>query len=321
MAYRDPSEALRARISTQKEAAMARRSRITDALLQQLPGALAPRLLAAEKKLPKRRANKLATLRRQLAAVEAYAAAVDEVYALVPRLDQHLQHIKTGFPKRTKPQHYGYPDIYHRRIELLRKKTHRKLLSFDGKAKLFDTKTNYFNEQEFPLLIDAQLRAAGVPLTIAVYTVILSDNNSNKSYSDTRHFGFDVRCFIARGAPAVQVHPQGSADRLMQWVGIQKDVDTGDALFDNAFRVLRPGAPGVTHILDSRVRRALRSLHETTKPHPSLNLPRLVIAGGEAQVSWLDEHPRAHAIDIAIGVLKHLRAMQPPALLTLPNNS
>ena len=267
----------------------------------------------------------MATLRRHQEQVKAYADAVDAIYTLVPALDEHLQQIKRGYPKRGRPPHYNYPDVYHRRVKRKRDQIHQQLRSVDAKVKLFDTQAEYFNEEEHPFLVDAQLRlcndsqlrAEGIPLTVLSYAVVIMQGQSGgRNDPHNRYFGFDARCYVAQGLPAIEVQPQGTVDSVLQWVGLQKDVKTNDKLFDEAFRVLRPNDPTVPYLLTSEVRGALRTLGETTEVYQPFAIPRLVIHNGEAQVTWLEKATAQAGLTAALRLLQQLRETSPPMLLT-----
>jgi hypothetical protein len=280
--YRDPLEAVRARVQEREAEVLDREERMSERLVAALPPALAKRLGALRGR--RRAAQTFEELAEAEGRLSAYRDALDEALALAPSVEAELREVPATVPDPIPS--YGPP----------------------LRSSAWAAPSHEDVAERLEALVRPRDPRARIEMREEQGTVVARFREHDAPFSLVCRCGEDAEVYnalaasVARGSPRLSVRPETWGRTLTKMLGLTRDVRIGEpggeASFDGLF-VVDAEREVAARFLRRSVRRALVDL-------AYFDVPTLQIEPGVATVRWRFE-PDARALAEAVRVLLWVR--------------
>jgi hypothetical protein len=289
-AYRDPLQALRARVQELAAEVTEREARVTEELREHLPYALTTKL-AERRGAAAQPARTTEELRATEAALTAYRDALDEAIGLVPDIEEAQRALPDRAPElaprtdlRTWIATYQTDLLVEELASLERAFT--SCVHAVGEAPLI----HRFNEYDWL----AQFRAFGAPFSVLAQLGL----QSGRGPTEVR---MTVATSVAAGTPRLRLRPETLVHNIAKPLGIVREIEIGDENFDSLF-LIETDPDTARRMLTQPVRRALLEVAH-------YDVPTVLVGDGVAELHFRFE-PTERSLRGAARALAEIRAAE-----------
>ncbi len=289
-AYRDPLQALRARVQELAAQASEREARVTEELREHLPAELTAKL-AQTRAAATEPTHTADELRAAEAALGEYRDALDEAIDLVPSIEEAQRALPDQAPllvPRTdlRPWLPFYPtDVLQEELTSLER-------AFASSVRAVGEAPSIQQLNEFDW--SARFHAFGAPFSVLAQFG-LEDSRGKPEIRMT------VATTVAPGTPRLKLRPETLVHAVAKPLGIVREVEVGDEHFDGMF-LIETDPDAARRMLTPLVRRALLDVAH-------YDVPTVLVSEGIAELHFRFE-PSARSLKGACLALAEIRAAE-----------
>jgi hypothetical protein len=284
--YRDSLVGLKARIHDLGRQVTARETRMTEQLWRYLPSDRGERLRALKTESTATGAG-FDELARCEQALNLYLAALDEVIAAVPEIEQACRALPPAAPESRIPRRSLLEVALGLDAEAGWIRTCDRIAAIiqalDPSADLQRTRKEW--------LIRASFEREGTPFAFALYYGSLDEVSG-----DTWQV---ISTGVALASPRLRLAPELMGHWLLKPLRLVRDLQIDDDYFDGVFLIDAEDVAGARALLTRQARRALLKIAE-------LDIPQLVVQEGRAELRFRCE-PNPAAIAASVEALSAIR--------------